>query len=760
MFLNGEEVVQWMPDLERSQYRRQFLRYGLTGSFIGLAGCSQIPGTSDTEEQENTTTEPENLGNTQFSFNYDNNSQRITITYQGGAQIAGGDLQIRTNDGKQVVWSQVGSTTADIDQTIQTDATAVLGPSILNWNAPVESSATIRLVYVGQDSPATLGRFTPSETTTELTTTVPSETTSTPTTISPPTSTTHRTTTSTSTEDSTPPSVRALSVADTGSGTLRISFDSDERLSEIQVRIGGAESAILTTEKFTANQVTDGGYTYEATFDTSTSGTFSITLESAVDAAGNNGAQNREVSITTDTEGSNPVASEKLLARWQLESGFNDSVGGHDATVDQGNPQTGKFAGRKATSFHGSVGARISRGGHGELSLLGEEEGPASFSFWVYFDSAEGGRPYDSDDTASHTLIRNDTGYIITGSPAENANGVDIGFRISSNGSSPHQKYGMPDSDNVVVSTEAWHHIAVTVEPKNTLQIFVDGERRFSDDSMQGYSEPASDYWSDLTLGSWYGGNSPRWANILNGKLADFRIYRTRLSPQQVTQIYNNQTEGGDGSDSKSSPIPAQNGLAYSDNAVYGVTDSQIVKYDFGTEKVESRISAPNDSRPSGLAYGDGSLWFADAIDSDYNGKIVALNPETGAVKSEISTSWDPRGLAFGDGSLWVIDITGNRVVEFSPDGTERGSFSTDGVSWGQGLAYADGSIWVGNNCSGDGCTVSLREYDTDGTLVQKVGQRSGTPTSAYGGLAATDSELLGPGKDGSVTVLRTLNNE
>ena len=159
----------------------------------------------------------------------------------------------------------------------------------------------------------------------------------------------------------------------------------------------------------------------------------------------------------------------------------------------------------------------------------------------------------------------------------------------------------------------------------------------------------------------------------------------------------------------------------------------------------------------AGLAYGNGSLWFADAVGPDYDGEIVELDPDTGEVRSSITSSWDPRGLAFGDGSLWAVDITTNSIVEFSPDGDRLSAFDTPGVTWGQGLAYFDRSLWLGNNCSGDGCTVSLREYDTDGNQIQRTGERSSSSTAPYGGLAATETELLGPGADGELTVLRTL---
>ena len=233
-------------------------------------------------------------------------------------------------------------------------------------------------------------------------------------------------------------------------------------------------------------------------------------------------------------------------------------------------------------------------------------------------------------------------------------------------------------------------------------------------------------------------------------KDGDWLVYRFSVSDE-------NTNSGANSGDDSQTPYTAQNGLAYHDGDVYVVSDREILKIDRDTDDVVTRFSAPGDSRPTGLAYGSESLWFADAVGPDYDGKIAELNPDTGDVRSSITSSWDPRGLAFGDGSLWAVDLTTNSIVEFSPDGDRLSSFDTSDVTWGQGLAYFDGSLWLGNNCSGEGCTVSLREYDTDGNLVQRTEDRSSSSTAPYTGLAATETELLGPGTDGKVTVLRTL---
>jgi len=204
--------------------------------------------------------------------------------------------------------------------------------------------------------------------------------------------------------------------------------------------------------------------------------------------------------------------------------------------------------------------------------------------------------------------------------------------------------------------------------------------------------------------------------------------------------------------------INANNGLAADGDDIYFVADGQVRRYNRLSDSVENSFNIPDSTRPRGLAFGAGSLWFADWIGPDYDGEIAELDPETGDVRSKISSSWDPRGLAFGEESLWAVDITRNRIVEYTPNGEVVSSFNTNVTTWGGGLAYFDGSLWLGENCNDANCTVSLYEYETDGTLIQQTNDRTGDPPTGYGGLAATETELLGPDTDGNLIVLRSLD--
>jgi PKD repeat protein len=96
------------------------------------------------------------------------------------------------------------------------------------------------------------------------------------------------------------PQISNYGVSNPTGQTVAVSFDSDERIASIEVLIGGAESATLTTANFTETS-SGGTYTYTATYDGSTDGTYTAELETAADDAGNNGAFSQTESVTVDT---------------------------------------------------------------------------------------------------------------------------------------------------------------------------------------------------------------------------------------------------------------------------------------------------------------------------------------------------------------------------------------------------------------------------------------------------------------------------
>jgi hypothetical protein len=168
-----------MHDTDYTSLRREFLGIGVTGAMVGLAGCSDSvtietrPDDDDTEATngENDGTSEEsgnqnpNLELVELSFSYSEAEQQVTIEFAGGADIQAGNIRVQQGSETQVMWSELGSTTAAPDQNISPGATAVLSEDILNWGQPVAGDDLIRVVYTGRDSPATLERYSPPEST-------------------------------------------------------------------------------------------------------------------------------------------------------------------------------------------------------------------------------------------------------------------------------------------------------------------------------------------------------------------------------------------------------------------------------------------------------------------------------------------------------------------------------------------------------------------------------------------------------------------
>jgi hypothetical protein len=240
---------------------------------IALAGCTDsinIEASSNNNNSEGDSASQPDIDTARFSFEYDADTQRTTIEFTGGASITAGNLRIQQDGGKEVLWPELGSTTAGSGEQIETGATAELGPNILNWGVPINSDDIIRLIYIGKDAPATLERFTPPE--------------------------------STNTTTTLPASIKGFSIANPSGQQLRITFDSSKRLSTIRSDINGPESTTLTEDEFVTNSTSSGSYTYEATYEAQSDGEYSATLTEATDVDGNNVATGVEVSIIIETE--------------------------------------------------------------------------------------------------------------------------------------------------------------------------------------------------------------------------------------------------------------------------------------------------------------------------------------------------------------------------------------------------------------------------------------------------------------------------
>lgn len=274
--------------------RRQFL--GLCG-IAGTAGCLRLDeggenATDATPGEAGETIEPtaekrSDPSQAEFLFEYDTSDRRVLIRFTGGTALVAGEVEIRTADGKQVTWAELGSTATGTDERLDVGATAGLGPTVLNWGEPVGKSAEIRLVYTGGETPATLGRFEPSAPTT-LTSTVPDRTSSEPTSTVPDRTPSEPTVTvETPREtDTAVPSISAFDLTNPSGRRLRVSFDTTGRLTDIEVDIDGPETVTLGMDAFTETETRNGGYRYEAAVEVSANGDYTARLRTAEDTDG------------------------------------------------------------------------------------------------------------------------------------------------------------------------------------------------------------------------------------------------------------------------------------------------------------------------------------------------------------------------------------------------------------------------------------------------------------------------------------------
>ena len=560
-----------MRDTDFNPLRREFLGVSLTGAMVGLAGCSDsitIETASDDEnpDKNSRSTETPNIDTASFTFEYDSEAQQVAIEFTGGAQINAGNLQIQHENGNKIRWAELGSTTAGLDEDIAVGSTAVLGPDILNWATPIQTDDQIRLIYVGKETPATLDRYSPPEsTTTETTVPNPSEedldqndseekesnegelnisessaagweyraegdadvdvvdaealdlrvykcnsaiasrelgetsgeieitfdyeieadqwfeqckfiviedgeqiydsfgesgsesiidhtsggteTGSITETVSVDgdvdiefriepspycdagdhANTYFRVdniaiTEISGTDDPTAPTLNAFSIADTGNQQLRVSFDSSKQLSTIEVTISGAESTTLSTGDFVKADSNSDSFTYEATYQTSSSGTFTADLNEAIAENGISTELNKSVSVTIE----DPTDSEIEIKNWQTNTEGDADVEIIDTT--EMNLKVFKCSNAVASANIGKTSGDV------EIAFDYVVEADQWFEQCKFIVIEDGEQIYDSfGESGSESIIDHTSDGTETGSITETVSvdgDVDIEFRI------------------------------------------------------------------------------------------------------------------------------------------------------------------------------------------------------------------------------------------------------------------------------------------------------------------------------------------
>ena len=99
----------------------------------------------------------------------------------------------------------------------------------------------------------------------------------------------------------TAPTISNYAASNPANKDVKVSFDSTDQLSTLQVSISGAESATLTLGDFSETDNGDGTYTYTSTYAGSVDGTYTVALDTASDAGGNDGAGSESEDVVVDT---------------------------------------------------------------------------------------------------------------------------------------------------------------------------------------------------------------------------------------------------------------------------------------------------------------------------------------------------------------------------------------------------------------------------------------------------------------------------
>ena len=131
------------------------------------------------------------------------------------------------------------------------------------------------------------------------------------------------------------------------------------------------------------------------------------------------------------------------------------------------------------------------------------------------------------------------------------------------------------------------------------------------------------------------------------------------------------------------------------------IGDGSLVRIDPDSGDVDLRVRLkPRTAEPEGLAYSDGTLWVVDQAGD----RVLALDPDSGAVRDEYPTGHEPRLVTSGRSAVFVGDYSGGSVTRVAAGrATTRNAGSCLSP---QGLAEAAGVVWVA--CTVDGQVVGL----------------------------------------------------
>jgi serine/threonine-protein kinase len=100
---------------------------------------------------------------------------------------------------------------------------------------------------------------------------------------------------------------------------------------------------------------------------------------------------------------------------------------------------------------------------------------------------------------------------------------------------------------------------------------------------------------------------------------------------------------------------------------------------------------------PDALAYGSGSVWALDFLESE----VIRIDPSSDEIIGRVQLGGNPRDIAAGDGGVWVMDPVAETATPIDPSSNSAGAPIGLGPA-PSSIAVGLGSAWVGDGEDGN----------------------------------------------------------
>ena len=126
-----------------------------------------------------------------------------------------------------------------------------------------------------------------------------------------------------------------------------------------------------------------------------------------------------------------------------------------------------------------------------------------------------------------------------------------------------------------------------------------------------------------------------------------------------------------------------------------GSNDGTLTAFDPLTGRRRDEIEI--DGTPDALAYGNGSVWALDLLQSE----VMRIDPSSSEVIGRIPLGGNPKDIAAGDGGVWVLDAVAGTATPIDPLSNTMGSPIGLGPA-PTSIAVGLGSAWVSDGEDGN----------------------------------------------------------